>query len=100
MQPRSYRHKDEMIESIGLADGQQYGFVAQELEKILPSLVVDNTISGKDGTNYKGINHQQLVPILTQAIKELSKENDTLQEQVDSLENRLAKLEAAVVDNK
>jgi len=80
MQPRTYRHKDEMIENLGLTDGQQYGFVAQELEKLLPALVVDKTITGVDGTDYKGINHQQLIPILTQAIKELSQENNRLLE--------------------
>jgi len=100
IQPRTYRHKDNLIASIGLAYGQQYGFIAQELERLLPSLVIDNTISDKDGNKYKGINHQQMIPILTQAIKELSEENAALKRQqtahaelISSILSRIENLE-------
>jgi len=89
---------------------KEYGFIAQELENLLPALVVDKTITGVDGTEYKGINHQQLIPILTQAIKELSKEYDPLSEQIrehqkklekyEKMEKRVAKLEAILIHTK
>lgn len=44
--------------------GKQYGFIAQELEKVIPEV----TLLNSDG--YYAVNYTMLIPVLTEAIKE------------------------------
>ena len=55
------------------------GVIAQEIEELVPEVVYD--IEMEDGT-YKAVRYQQLVPLLINAIKDLS-------EKVNVLENKL-----------
>jgi hypothetical protein len=58
--------------------GKNYGFIAQEIEYLLPSVVKkDNDSFGKLSVNYDSI-----VPILTEAVKVLIKEIDDLKVQL------------------
>lgn len=45
---------------------KSYGFIAQEIEQILPDLVAD------DANGVKSISYGEIIPILTNAIKELN----------------------------
>ena len=51
----------------------QYGFVAQDLEKVLPLLVENGTHPGENKTNpqikYKAVNYIGLTPVLTKAMQ-------------------------------
>jgi hypothetical protein len=62
------------------ADGtpQQIGVIAQQLEKVVPSLV--NT----DKEGYKSVSYSGLTPILLQAIKEQQKQINDLKKEVDN----------------
>ena len=57
--------------------GTQLGFLAQDLQKVFPQLVKD------DGGGYLAVNYQGMVPVLVEAIKELSAK---LQQQSTELE--------------
>jgi hypothetical protein len=61
-------------------NNMQYGLIAQEVEKVFPEMV--KTIDEK---GYKGIDYVKLVPVLIEAIKELKKENNRQQQQIDRL---------------
>ncbi|MBO4371510.1 MAG: tail fiber domain-containing protein [Bacteroidales bacterium] len=72
----------------------QYGFIAQEIEKVIPELVTE----GSDG--YKTVNYMGVIPVLTQAIQEqqqeieqLKDENKKLNETVEALLKRVEALE-------
>ena len=54
------------------------GFIAQDVEKILPELVSETD----DG--YKALNYPQITAVLVNAVKELKQENDILRKQVNS----------------
>lgn len=56
------------------------GFIAQEVEIILPELVSETD----DG--YKALNYPQITAVLVNAVKELKKENDVLQKQINHKE--------------
>ena len=56
---------------------KQIGFVAQEVEKIIPEVVGENP----DG--YKGVQYQNVVGLLVEAIKEQQKQIDELKRQVN-----------------
>lgn len=72
----------------------QLGFIAQEMEKVLPELVND----GPNG--YKAVNYIGVIPVLTEAIKDqqaeiddLKKENDQLKSSLEALLKRVEALE-------
>lgn len=75
LKPKTYYLKDKA--SNGL---RQYGFIAQELEAILPEMVHNNA------EGMKSVNYQQLIPLLTAALQEQ-------QATIERLEKRLADLE-------
>ncbi|MEG0926716.1 tail fiber domain-containing protein [Chryseobacterium sp.] len=61
------------------ADGKQYGVIAQEIEKVLPELVITN----EDG--YKSVNYQGMIPVLIEAVKEQQKIIQQLQKDMEQL---------------
>lgn len=66
----------------------QYGFVAQEVERVFPDWVS----TGEDG--YKQINMSRLNAVLVEAIKEQQADIEAQAAKIESLEKRLANLEA------
>lgn len=75
----------------------QVGVIAQEIEAVLPEVVVpapfdigqkdDGTEYSKSGQNYKTVQYEKLVPLLIEAIKDLSSQVDDLREQIKELKN-------------
>ena len=62
-----------------LADAGQIGFIAQEIEKVFPELVV----TGKNG--YKGVDYSKITPVLLEAIKDQQKQIDELNRKLEKL---------------
>lgn len=60
----------------------EYGLIAQEVEKILPDLVTTN-----DSTGGKMLAYTGLIPVLIEAIKELSIQVDDQSKQIASFKN-------------
>ena len=75
----SFRWKESNEKSIG--------FIAQEVEKVLPSLV-----SGEEGE--KSVAYGNLTAVLVEAVKELSAQNKALQKKNQELDQRVSALES------
>jgi len=82
-------------------EGRQLGFIAQEVEKVLPEVVV------KDADGFYAIDYGRLTPVLVQALHELKAQGDAelaerdcrlseLEEQNKILQARLERLEERV----
>ena len=90
MKPRRYQFQ-EKNDGMTLAEGPQIGFLAQELEEILPELVETNMhdvgIPGEEGeqVEIKGINYIGLIPVLTRAIQELQTELERVTKELNNL---------------
>src|SRR5690554_2439175 len=69
---------------------QEYGVIAQELEKVFPGMISEKAFfkSSGDNTEYKSVNYVQLIPVLIEAIKELKTEVDVLKERLEDTNNR------------
>ena len=63
------------------AEGIQYGFIAQEVEKVFPGLVHNES----DG--FKSLNYNGMMPILLESIKEQQLEIESQQKQIDELKH-------------
>lgn len=75
--------------------GEQIGFLAQDVESVLPELV-------QSGNGHKGVSYVSVVPLLTEAVKQLKSENERLRTEgeeqrraMEELRARLEKLERA-----
>ena len=75
LQPRFYYMKDDAIED----DSRQLGFIAQELEAVVPEVV-----SGDDGS--KGVEYGHLTAVLAKALQEAVAKIETLETKVAALE--------------
>lgn len=83
---------NEVAESFGYGDkSEQVGVIAQDVEKVLPQIVklapfdseyVEGKEVSRSGKNYKTVQYEKLIPLLIEAIKELSNE-------IDNLKNKL-----------
>jgi hypothetical protein len=69
---------------------QQYGVIAQDLERVLPELIQEKALfkNAGDDTQYKTVDYMQIVPVLIEAVKELSAEVDSLKAEIKSLKEK------------
>ena len=80
LQPVHYYWRATEFPERHFGTSQSYGLVAQDVEQVLPGLVVTND----DG--FKAVNYSELPLLTIQAVKELKAENDALKERVADLE--------------
>ena len=69
------------------------GVIAQEIEKIIPEVVVETTVpleTGEEDTLYKTVRYTEIIPYLIEAIKEQQKMIDELRREIDEI-NELKK---------
>ncbi len=80
LQPKTYFYKKSWITKEGLPTTKQYGLIAQDVEKIIPSMVHTDT------NGFKSVDYLTLVPILVQANKELIRNMRMMEKRIDDLE--------------
>ncbi len=99
--PVSYYYDTQKYPGIGLEeDRMSYGFIAQDLEKVLPELVKDKNLElnanlpksadlsqERETELFKVVNYSLLIPVLTQAIKEQQKIIEDLTRRISQLES-------------
>jgi len=73
---------------IGHADEQSTGFIAHELQEVIPEAVTgEKDAAHADGSpNYQGVDLSKLVPLLTAALQEALAEIESLKARVTALE--------------
>ncbi|MEL6252528.1 MAG: tail fiber domain-containing protein [Bacteroidota bacterium] len=103
LKPKQYRYEHEKFDFMNLEEGDQFGFIAQEIESLLPNLVKDSfqpfdevTTDSEDGQGYsfKAINYTGLIPIMVSAMQEQQEVIETQEARIKNLEDRLNQLEA------
>ena len=88
LQGVSFDWKRKEFPEMHFGDGQQIGFVAQDVEKVLPQIV------STDNKGYKNVSYESVIPVLTEAVKELKADNDNQAAKIKTLTARLNALEA------
>ncbi|MEL6635059.1 MAG: tail fiber domain-containing protein, partial [Bacteroidota bacterium] len=82
LRPTTYTFRTDEFAYMNLDQDLQYGFIAQEIEEVLPSLTMnirqpimeDNDPEKVSHEDFTGVDYVQLIPILTAAIQELQQE--------------------------
>ncbi len=82
LNPVSYEKKNSFESSD--YNVKENGFIAQEIKKVFPTLVMEGT----DKNKLLSVNYTALIPVLTKAIQEQQKEIDELKELVKQLINK------------
>lgn len=82
LQPVHFYWRAEEVPERSFGTRESYGLVAQEVEQVLPELVVT------DDDGYKAVNYSKLPLLAIQAIKELKEKNDALEARLAALEAR------------
>jgi len=86
LQGVSYLWNSQEFPQWDFDEGIQLGFIAQELEQVIPELV------STDEEGFKSIDYVKVIPILVEGMKELKAENDELNTRLERLEKTLEKL--------
>lgn len=118
LKPSTYQFKDD-YKQMALPKGMQMGLIADEVKEVFPELVhkaiQPPTYDQKDShkqinpaVEYEAVNYQGLIPVLVASVQQqqsqiddLKKTNIELQKKVnrtDSLETRIARLEALLIN--
>lgn len=110
LKPRRFRYRQDALgRRMGFPEGEQFGFVAQELEAVFPELVNERrhvlpavealpepwegegpppepqVVEEAMELSYKAVNYIELIPILVQALQEQQAEIAALKEALGKL---------------
>jgi hypothetical protein len=85
LNPVSFNWCENIRESRG--ENRQLGFIAQEVEPIIPESV------GMSAEGEYSFSPDKIIPVLTKAIQELKEENNKLREENINIKIRIEKLE-------
>ncbi len=78
----NFNWKSDEYPEEGFSEDRQIGFIAQEVEQILPELV------HSDQNNYKGVSYDKITAVLVEAIKEQQQMIEELKQEVEKLINQ------------
>ena len=81
LRPVTYNWKTEEFPNKHFTNDLQIGFIAQELEKIIPQVVHTDVADN----NYKSVDYGRLTPVLVEAMKEQQVQIEKLQKEVEEL---------------
>ena len=90
MQGVTYHWKTDEFPEKHFLNDLQIGFIAQEMEKIVPQVVTT------DNDGYKGIDYGRLTPLLVESIKEQQKMIGDLQAKNRSLEDEIDQMKTEI----
>jgi len=98
LKPKAYDMKvEEFKNDVVLKKGRQVGLIAQELQEVIPELVIgaqappnltnEEIAAGvkKDGLKFKAVDYTGLVPVLISAIQEQQSQIEALRAEVSEL---------------
>ena len=102
LNPVSFEFDHQLHPNMHLAHGLNYGFIAQEVETILPELVQENIHPAEidsvgtilqPAVNYKSLNYQAFISILAKGMQEQQAQINEKDSIINDLNNRLTNLE-------
>ncbi len=90
LKPVNFDWRTSEFPDLHFTNGTQIGFIAQDVEKIIPEVVTT------DNNGYKGISYERITPVLAGAIQEMNRKNTDLNVKVMTLETENTALQARI----
>jgi ABC-type Fe3+-citrate transport system substrate-binding protein len=90
LNPVSYEKKNSLTSSDYSV--KENGFIAQELQKVMPTLVVE----GADKDKLLSVNYTAIIPVLTKAIQEQQKAIQEQKKAIQDQQNQISELKKMV----
>lgn len=92
LRPVSYRKRESAASDAKFSDRTEYGFIAQELAKVLPELVTSlihpvDVKNEEDDRVLLAVNYDGLIPVLTSAIQQQQDQIEQLTAELETLKN-------------
>ena len=95
-----YEHNFSLYPDLGLKKGLNYGFIAQEVEAVLPDLVREKNIphinscyrgttENQEAEVVKTVSYIEIVPLLVEGMKEQQKMIEDLQKELKELKSKM-----------
>ncbi|MGV3703958.1 MAG: tail fiber domain-containing protein [Arcticibacter sp.] len=97
LQPVSFEYDKNQAAKLKLPSGQQYGFIAEDVQKVLPAIVKSQkkmVPAGKNAfktTEIKNVETESLIALLVASVKEQQAEIEKLKADLQSLKSMTAK---------
>lgn len=95
LKPQSYQYRTNEYPTMNLAEGTQFGFIAQELQEVYPTLVKEvSTYTNKDKAtkfDFLSVNYTGLIPVMVSAIQQQQTTIENMTERLDQIEELLKK---------
>jgi hypothetical protein len=89
---RNYNFKTTEFKGYNFPEDKQYGFIAQEIQEVIPEAVKE------DENGYLSVNYTAVIPVLVEAFKDQNKEIDKLKEEIKLLKSQINKSDS-LIDN-
>ena len=93
LKPVNFDWRANEFPDLHFSNGTQIGFIAQDVEKVIPEVVTT------DNNGYKGISYERITPVLTGAIQEqqseismLKAENTVMKSDIEMMKLEIQKL--------
>lgn len=108
LEPKTYTFDQSVYPQLNLSGAKQYGFIAQEVEAIMPELILPihqpemydtNGVLTSEAVDLKGLNYQAFIPLLMQGMKEQQTIIEQQQEQLQKLQEQMDMLLGTRGDN-
>jgi hypothetical protein len=95
LEPKTFEYDTQNFKQLRLDKGEQFGFMAENMQEVFPSLVGEKSISYLFSKNtyrtatIKTIDESALIPVLVAALKEQQTEIEKLKSEMVALRNKL-----------
>jgi hypothetical protein len=91
LNPVSFEYTDEYKAGKNGLDGLRRGFIAQEVEPVIPEMVkiVDEKFGDKEIKDFRLLTNSDFVPLLVKAVQELNAENEKMRAEFQADHDKL-----------
>ena len=91
--PATYEYRTEAYPELGLSEGRKYGLLANNVQQVMPEMVLDvsqpilDTAGNPTGNSvdFKAVNYDMMIPVLVKAIQEQQAQIEDLKLQIELL---------------
>ncbi|MBK8443492.1 MAG: tail fiber domain-containing protein [Sphingobacteriales bacterium] len=89
LQAYTYQYDRSKAPEYNFDEREHIGYLAQDLQKIVPQAVMED---GK-GKGFLAVNYNMIIPVISEAVKELASERDAAKTENSELKNKVSALE-------